>query len=317
MSSKASNPMAIRLLVAEDDAMSRRLIAKALTQAGYDVVAAANGREAWEILQKEDIRLVIADWMMPEMDGLELVRNIRERSLGSYIYTILLTSRGGKENIVSGLSAGADDYVTKPFDREELLVRIRAGERIVKLEAELEDKTRMLAHMALVDGLTGVANRRAFDEQLLRLTEHSRRFRHPFTLLLFDLDHFKGYNDSLGHEAGDQALKLVGGLLQASIRGSDMAFRYGGEEFVGLLPETDAAGGLIVAERVREAIQDSQIEHPRNAPFGVLTVSVGLSTYDGGTARSDELVRDADRCLYEAKRTGRNRVVAPVLVESP
>ncbi|MFN7966556.1 MAG: diguanylate cyclase [Acidobacteriota bacterium] len=302
--------MMIPLLIAEDDAMSRKLIAKALSQKGYDVVTAVNGREAWDILQTQDIRLVIADWMMPEMDGLELVNRIRARDTGPYVYTILLTSRGGKENIVSGLSAGADDYITKPFHRDELFVRIRAGERIIRLEAELEDKTRLLAHMALVDGLTGVPNRRSFDENLMRLGEHSRRFRHPFSVLMFDLDRFKGYNDTLGHEAGDQALKEVGRLLQSSIRGSDMAFRYGGEEFVCLLPETDVAGAMVVAERVRAAIESAAISHPQNPPSGVLTVSIGVAMSDGGPSRSEDVVGAADRCLYEAKRTGRNRIVA-------
>lgn len=305
----------MRLLIAEDDAVSRKLIGAALTKMGYDVVAVSDGRQAWETLEREDLRLVICDWMMPEMDGLQLIAKIRQRK-GPYIYTILLTSRGGKDDVINGLATGADDYVTKPFHRDELLVRLRAGERVLRLEAALEEKNRFLERMALVDALTGVGNRRCFDDQVRRVAEQSRRFHHPFSVVMLDLDRFKDYNDTLGHEAGDKALRRVGEITQQSIRISDMAFRYGGEEFVCLLPETDCAGAIVVAERVRQAIQAVALAHPRNEPFGVVTASLGVASFTGeGTPDCDELVRHADRALYAAKDRGRNCTISPLLPE--
>jgi two-component system chemotaxis response regulator CheY len=308
--------MAIRLLVAEDEVVSRRLIVAALTEAGFDVVAAENGREAWEIVQREDIRLVVADWMMPEMDGLELVRNIRARTDQPYVYTLLLTSRSEKQDIVSGLSSGADDYVTKPFDRDELFARIRAGERIIRLEQELELKNRQLADMAMVDGLTGVGNRRSFDENLHRIWTLSKRFARTFSVVMLDIDFFKRFNDSMGHEAGDEVLRRVAVAIQTSLRASDSVYRYGGEEFICLLPETDAAGVYVVAERVRQAIEALAIAH-HASPFGTITASVGVASSDRSGSPTCDLVRVADQNLYCSKHNGRNRVTAPGVVESP
>ena len=301
----------MRILIAEDEPISRRLLAAALKKMGHDVVGAENGRAAWETLQREDIRLVIADWEMPEMTGLELVRKLREEAADRYIYAILLTSRGLKQDIVLGLEAGADDYVTKPFDRDELMVRIKAGERVTRLEAELAERNEQLRRMALVDGLTGIANRRSFDEDFSRQREHAKRFSRAFSVVMIDIDHFKLYNDSLGHEAGDGALRAVAQLLAGALRVSDKVYRYGGEEFVCILPETDAQGAVVVAERLRGAIEGAKIPHAGNQPSGVVTISVGVASHGADAAAGDEeLLSRADQALYVAKSGGRNRVAA-------
>ncbi len=304
----------MRLLIADDDPVSRRLLARTVEEMGHEVIAVQDGFEAWTVLQQESIHLVIADWMMPEMDGLELVRRIRATTRDRYIYVILLTSRNERRDVIDGLAAGADDYIVKPFDREELLFRIRSGERVVRLEEALAERNRQLAMMALVDGLTGIGNRRSFDEQFHRTFSQSVRYHNPLSIVMVDIDHFKRYNDSLGHEAGDEALRRVARCLAAGIRASDAAFRYGGEEFVVLLPETHQDGARGVARRLVELVRREGIPHPENPPRGVVTISAGVSTYVPGTiVTENELLKAADDALYEAKREGRDRVVAATL----
>ncbi len=298
----------MRLLIAEDELISRRLLLSALTRMGHDVLVAEDGQAAWDILQREDIRLVVADWEMPRMDGLELVRRIRSMDDRGYIYTILLTSRGEKQDVVHGMESGADDYVTKPWDDGELMVRLKAGARVLDLYAELDHRNRQLQRMALVDGLTGIANRRAFDSEFQRLREQARRFWRSLSLIMVDIDRFKLYNDTLGHEAGDNALRAVAQLLQRDLRQVDTAYRYGGEEFVCLLPETEATGAMIVAERLRDGIVSARIAHPANPPLGIVTVSLGVATFDMRD-QGEDLVRHADAALYAAKAAGRNCVV--------
>jgi diguanylate cyclase (GGDEF)-like protein len=298
----------MRLLIAEDELISRRLLVSALARMGHDVLVAEDGQEAWEILQREDIRLVVADWEMPRMDGLELVRRIRAMTDRAYIYTILLTSRGEKQDVVHGMESGADDYVTKPWDDGELMVRLKAGARVLGLYSALDDRNRQLERMALVDGLTGIANRRAFDLEFQRLREQARRFWRALSVIMVDIDRFKLFNDTLGHEAGDNALRHVAQLLQRDLRQVDTAYRYGGEEFVCLLPETEATGALIVAERLREGVVRARIAHPGNPPLGIITVSLGVATFDMRD-QGEDLVRHADTALYAAKAAGRNCVV--------
>lgn len=293
----------MRILIADDESVSRRLLGAALTRMGHEVVSAENGRQAWELLENEPFRLVIADWEMPEMDGLELVQHIRSQvSPKRYVYIILLTSRGEKKDIVGGLDAGADDYLTKPFDAQELKVRIKTGQRIIDLETQLAEQSR-------TDQLTQIANRRAFEERLGWLCEQAGRYGRSFGVVMIDIDFFKKYNDSLGHEAGDDALRRVAQLLSGAVRKADQAFRYGGEEFVCLLPETPDSGGLIAAERLRAAVEEAKIPHPQN-PFGYVTISLGVATFvPGGGMPAEQMLGCADRALYEAKASGRNRVV--------
>ncbi|MBE3135512.1 MAG: diguanylate cyclase [Acidobacteria bacterium] len=299
----------MRILIAEDEPISRRMLVAVLRQMGHDVVATTDGREAWEVLQREDISLVIADWMMADMDGLELVRRIRAREADHYVYVIFLTSRTEKQDVVRGLDAGADDYVTKPFQRDELMVRIKGGLRVLGLERQLAERNQQMTLMAMMDGLTGIGNRRSFDEALERYHNQANRYGRMFSLAMIDIDFFKRYNDTFGHGAGDTVLRSIAQLLKHTARPSDLVFRYGGEEFVCLFPETDADGALAAAIRLHDAVATAGIPHPGNQPAGVVTVSVGLATFSPDPAHSAAaLLRSADDALFSAKRGGRNRV---------
>ena len=285
---------------------------------GHEPLPAADGIEAWDALCREDLRFVIADWEMPRMDGLELVqriRNKRDSESAPYVYVILLTSRTQKSDVIRGIDSGADDYITKPFDRGELMVRIRAGQRILQLEEKLAAQNRTLETMAMVDGLTNIPNRRAFDRAFRTLCGHSQRFHRPYSVLMVDIDHFKNYNDVLGHKAGDCALQTVAQVLAENIRTSDTAYRYGGEEFVCLLPETRSDGAHLVGNRLREMLVQAGLEHPGNAPFGVVTISIGIASYDpANPIPGEEVLRSADQALYKAKQSGRNQTI---LAEAP
>ena len=308
----------MRLLVAEDVAVSLRMLENFLRRVGHDVVSSENGKVAWEALRADpSIRLVIADWMMPEMDGLELTRKIRSTDSEHYTYVILLTSRGERQDKIDGLQAGADDYVIKPFDPEELTFRIRAGERVIRLEQELAGRGEQLRRLALLDELTGIGNRRAFDETYTRLVAQSQRYGSSLCLAMVDIDRFKDYNDGLGHEAGDQVLKQVAEILMGNIRTADLLFRYGGEEFVCLFPMTAPEGAAIVAERLRSKVEQARISHPANEPHRVVTISLGYSCYRPGAATPPEdLLRLADQALYRCKASGRNRILMYQLPQS-
>jgi diguanylate cyclase (GGDEF)-like protein len=301
----------MRILIADDELISRRMLAAALGQMGHEVVATSDGQAAWDVLQREEVSLVIADWMMAGTDGLELVRRIRACEFNHYVYFILLTSRAEKQDVVTGLEAGADDYITKPFDRAELTVRVNCGRRVIDLERQLAEKNRQMAQMARMDGLTGIGNRRSFDETLDQYHYHARRYRHTYSMAMIDIDFFKLYNDQFGHAAGDTVLRTVAQLLKDSARPSDLVFRYGGEEFVCLFPETNAEGACAAATRLHRAVVEAGIPHPGNQPAGVVTISVGVATSSAGSpAIAADVLRSADEALFEAKRGGRNRVAA-------
>lgn len=301
----------MRILVVEDEPVSRRLLAAAVARMGYDVVAAADGREAWDVLRAEQIGLVVTDWMMPEMDGLQLVRKIRGGELGRYVYVILLTSRSESRDAAEALGAGADDFVGKPWHRDELMARLTAGRRILDLQAALQEKNLLLERMTRVDGLTGIGNRRAFDEEYPRAFEAARRFQRFLSVAMLDIDRFKPYNDRFGHEAGDGALRAVATTIDETVRTADHSFRYGGEEFCCIFPETDEAGAIAAADRLRIAVERLAIPHPDNLPAGRVTISIGVATLRPPPAiGAEELLRAADQALYRAKGCGRNRTVA-------
>jgi two-component system cell cycle response regulator len=292
----------MRILIADDDAVSRRLLEALLTRQGYDVVAVSDGTEAWQVLQGQDPpRLAVLDWLMADMDGLEVCRRVRERPELGDVYVILLTSRGDQEHIVEGLQAGANDYVTKPFNRNELLARVRVGERMVGLQAELAVRVQELAALAMIDGLTGIANRRTFDARLEFECLRTSRFDSPLALIMLDLDHFKSFNDSYGHQAGDEVLKVMGRLLSSNSRNTDLVARYGGEEFAVILVNTDIDAAKEAAERLRARIESEPWSHR------LVTVSVGIASCDHGPVAVPELISHADRALYFSKKQGRNR----------
>lgn len=306
----------MKILIVEDDLVSRRLLQKIFNDWGHEVLTADNGQQAWEIIQNENIRFVIADWIMPVMDGVTLCRKIRASEIQGYVYFVLLTGKGKKEDIVEGLDAGADDYVTKPFDRGELRVRIRAGERILNLEKELTEKNIelqclnfKLEKLIRVDPLLDIGNRRSFYETMEKTHNRAYRYSHGYGVVMCDVDHFKAYNDTYGHIAGDQVLKSVSDALKFSLRTSDDIFRYGGEEIVIILPEQDIDKTLLVAERVRRDVEALAIEH-KGTSKGILTISCGIAAFDKDHKVDKwEIILDrADKALYAAKAAGRNKV---------
>lgn len=299
----------MRILVADDSPVMRRLLQVTLSSWGYDVILAEDGAAAWDCLQAGDAPpIAILDWMMPVHTGPEVCRMLRERKGPQYTYILLLTSKNHREDIVEGLGAGADDYIVKPFDKHELEVRIRAGRRIVELQTELIRVQEQLREQATRDALTGCWNR----AQILEILEHelhrSRREKRPLGLAMVDLDHFKDVNDTSGHVAGDIVLREVVRCMTASIRNYDAVGRYGGEEFLLVLPGCDEKNLLSQAERMRQALAELSI--PWDDVNLRVTASFGLSHADPLTwTDSDELINAADEALYEAKRSGRNKVV--------
>jgi two-component system, cell cycle response regulator len=298
----------VKVLIAEDDVVSRRFLEAMLTRWGYEVVVTRNGDEAWELLQRTDAPpLAILDWMMPGMDGVEVCRKVRQRGQEPYIYLLLLTTKGRKENIIEGLDAGADDYLTKPFDPHELQVRLRTGKRIMTLQAELIEAREALRVQAMHDPLTGIWNRRAILDVLGNELARSRREGLSLAVAIADIDHFKRINDTYGHLVGDTALCEAASRMRAQLRPYDAIGRYGGEEFLIVLPGCTSQDAFKLAERLRIGVS----QEPVSIPGGTIEVMCSL-----GVAASDmivvleptALIQAADSALYRAKAGGRNRV---------
>ena len=295
----------MKVLIAEDNLVSRRMLETFLRKWGYDIVITTNGREAWEVLQEPEApNLVISDWMMPDMDGLELCRRIREMERAEYINIIILKSKGKKEDVITGLEAGADDYLIKPFNQDELKYRVKIGERIIELE-------RRILRLASTDSLTEVLNRRAFMERMEQEINRSFRENLPLSLILADIDHFKSVNDRYGHQVGDLVLQRFVSKLTESSRPYDFVGRYGGEEFVICLPGSTDSQARTVAERMRKSVEDMKIMLPDSSQSVRITTSFGVVTLRLELEDNvDSLIGRADDALYKAKREGRNRVCA-------
>jgi two-component system cell cycle response regulator len=296
----------MKVLVVDDDAIARKIVAAAL-RPSYEVVVASGGGQALALLRGEDSpRLVVLDWMMPGLDGLGVCRAIRATHQEPYIYILLLTARDGGDDIVSGLDAGADDYVCKPCDVHELRARLRAGLRIIELQDQLIAAREALREQATHDHLTGVLNRGAILDLLAREAARSERTSSPVTVLMIDVDHFKDVNDMYGHMAGDTVLKEIAWRMRATIRSYDAIGRFGGEEFVVVAPGCDVNEARDLAERLRLCVAASAIKcGPKEV---AATVSIGVAST--GAAPASTLLRTADQSLYLAKSFGRNRVVA-------
>jgi two-component system, cell cycle response regulator len=307
----------MRVLIAEDDPVSRRLLQASLTKWGYEVNVCVDGLEAWEALQKEGApRLAILDWMMPGMDGVEVCRRVRWRGGEPYVYILLLTAKTQKEDVVAGMDAGADDYVTKPFDAHELKVRLRAGQRIINLQNELIGAREALRVQATHDALTGLMNRSTIFETLHRELSRAERSSNALGLAMIDLDNFKNVNDAFGHQAGDLVLKETAQRMVHILRAYDQIGRYGGEEFLAVLPDCDLPSAASAAERLRSGLAGQPIVLDNHQSL-VVTVSVGIfSTSENPQASLNELIRAADAALYRAKRKGRNRVEAGSVEET-
>jgi len=298
----------VKVLIAEDDVVSRRLLEATLTRWGYEVVVTRDGSEAWQALQLADAPpLAILDWMMPGMDGIEVCRKVRQRGQEPYIYLILLTTKSLKENIIEGLDAGADDYLTKPFNPAELQVRLRAGIRIITLQAELIKTREALRVQATHDPLTGIWNRRAILDMLTNELVRAQRAQDVVAVAIADLDHFKRINDAHGHTTGDAVLCEAATRMRASLRPYDALGRWGGEEFLLVLPGCTSHDAINLAERLRTNISRDTMSIA-GKQLGV-TSSLGIAATDIiATLDAICLIRAADTALYRAKARGRNRV---------
>ena len=308
----------MKALIAEDDAVSRMILQRAVQKLGHEVLAAEDGDTAWDLYCADpDVDVVISDWMMPGVDGLELCRRVRAEERGDdrgYTYFIFLTALGDREHLLQGLEAGADDYLSKPLDRDELEMRLTSALRVTDLHRrlafqnrELEELNRMLFEQSRADPLTLLGNRLRLREDLESLHGRAKRYGHTYAVVLCDVDHFKAYNDHYGHLAGDDALRRVAEAISTGLRGGDAAYRYGGEEFLMVLPEQEVGVAAEIADRLRRSVEALGIPHEANAPGGVVTISAGVAAL-AGSGDADDLLKEADAALYEAKRAGRNRV---------
>lgn len=298
----------MKLLIADDDAVSRKLLEGILKGWGHQVSVATNGNEAWQILQENDApRLAILDWMMPGMDGVQLCQSIRARPKQHYTYILLVTAKARKDEIIRGLEAGADDYLSKPYDPQELKARLISGRRILDLQEELIAAREAMSLHANRDHLTGAWNRRMIMEILERELNRSQREGCPLSVILVDLDHFKAVNDTYGHLAGDEVLRESVKRMDAAIRPYDLMGRWGGEEFLIVVPNINGESAQKLAERLRSRIAAEPVTAQDHTIS--ITASFGVVVYGGtGPVCSQTLLHDADLALYQAKEGGRNQV---------
>lgn len=310
----------MRVLIAEDDHASRLVLEAAVSDHGHETLVAEDGARAWEILEgTPHVDVVISDRMMPGVDGVELCRLIREREDGGrgYTYVILLSALGTRADVLAGIAAGADDYLTKPLDPHELQVRLLSASRVTTLHRRLDRQNQQmqalhddLHRLARRDALTGLGNRLLLEEDLAAVADRAARYGHGFCLVLCDVDDFKRYNDRFGHQRGDDLLRDLGALVGRHCRAGDTAYRYGGEEFLVLLPEQSVASGVVFADRLRRSVAAFAPSGP-GAPSRPVSLSLGVAASSSADGRKDveEVLREADLALYEAKRSGKNTVV--------
>lgn len=298
----------MRVLVADDD-IGARLVAQAVVEGlGHECMVASDGHSAWRLFGTYQPEILVTDWQMPGLDGLQLCRAIREAERDSYTYIVLVTSLARRADILAGMRAGADDYLVKPLDQLGLEACFLAARRVTSLHAELGLHRVALVDQARTDSLTGLYNRRKMSEHLKVLASLSQRYGRDYALAMCDVDAFKAYNDAYGHQAGDAALRAVAASLTEHAREGDGIYRYGGEEFLIILPEQDAATAATAVERLRAAVQRQGITHPAG-PAGVVTISAGISaSVQDNRVDQAELLKQADAALYWAKSHGRNRV---------
>jgi two-component system cell cycle response regulator len=296
----------VRILIAEDDPISRRLLEVTLGKWGYEVVSCPDGESAWDTLQQPDApSLAILDWMMPGMDGLQVCREVRQMMIEPYTYMLLLTAKSQKDDIIAGLEAGADDYLTKPFDASELRMRLRAGRRILDLQTELIFAREELRRQATHDSLTRLLNRAAVCGMLQGELRRAEREQLPLSIILADIDFFKRINDTYGHLAGDAVLREMSQCMKSVVRPYDGIGRYGGEEFLLVLPGCDNEGAVALAERLRECIE----LNPFALAEGMIPITLSLGVASNDIMQDMEgLIGAADAALYRAKNSGRNRV---------
>ena len=314
----------MRVLVAEDDPPSRLIHQMTVEKLGHECLVAEDGNAAWDILQSHEVDVVLSNWMMPGLDGIGLCRKVRGADRDAYTYFILLTALGEKEHLLEGMNAGADDYLTKPLDADDLQVRLISASRVTSLHRQLFEKTLGLQQLNLrlerlnvrlfeqarKDPLTQLGNRLQLREHMETMRGLVDRYEHGYCVTLLDIDFFKAYNDHYGHLAGDEVLVDVANTVAEHCRLGDTAYRYGGEEFLIVLPEQSPESATLAADRMRLAVKDLLIPHEAKTPPGTLTISGGVATLLPGQGKDlDALLREADLALYRAKRSGRDRIV--------
>jgi diguanylate cyclase (GGDEF)-like protein len=307
----------MKILIVDDSPTPRLLLKRELEGLGHECLVAEDGVQGWEAFQGSGVDVVISDWMMPGMDGDEFCRRVRSDESAPYAYFILLTSLDDRKHVVAGMEAGADDYLTKPFEDEALATRLIAASRVTELhrtltaqQAELERLNAGLFDDSRRDSLTALGNRRRQDEDLEMLAARGDRYGQSFCVALFDVDRFKAFNDTAGHLAGDEVLQSVAASLVDQSRRGDAVYRYGGEELLVVFPDQTIETAEIAAERMREAVEALAIPHPGLEPGGVVTVSAGVAYFEGDHGEDVAgLLERADAALYQAKEAGRNRVV--------
>jgi len=299
----------MQALVVDDSAVYRKLIGDHLRSWGFGVTLAESGSEAWRILEQPNApKLVLLDWVLPDLDGIELCQRIRQAGSSSpYTYIILLTSKEGRQNMLQAMQAGADDYLVKPFDELELKARLLVGKRILDLQEELVSARESMRHAATHDSLTGLTNRAEILAMLERELERARRERKPVAVILCDVDHFKNVNDTLGHLFGDEALREIGRRLRTQLRVYDGVGRYGGEEFLMVLPSCDLPNALLRADGLREIIAKTPVVCSGEERLITMSMGVAVSACEGKN-EVEMLLNQADAGLYKAKENGRNRI---------
>ena len=299
----------MKILIAEDDPVSRRLLESLLLKWGYEVIAVSNGREALQCLLAENApRLALLDWAMPALDGVELCRNIRARETLHYVYSILITAKSRKEDLILGMEAGADDYIVKPYDPDELRVRLRAARRILDLQDTLLQKQEQLKSLATHDPLTGLLNHVAILDILENELDRSSRGDNPVSVIMADIDHFKGVNDTWGHIAGDAVLRGVSAIIIRSMRKYDSPGRYGGEEFLCVIPGCGLKEALGIARRINATVAEKPFDTSEGMISTTISLGVAISGAQWKKVSGEELVHLADQAMYRAKDNGRNRV---------
>jgi two-component system, cell cycle response regulator len=297
----------MRVLVAEDSAVYQKLLLDCLCDWGFQSIPVKDGTQAWDLLQAADSpKLALLDWVLPGMDGAELCRRLRKLQSRPYVYAILLTAKDSKDELIEGLEAGADDYLTKPFDTQELRVRLQTGFRLVRLQEKLIATQAALRELASHDSLTGIWNRREIFNFLNRELLRAKREGNSVGIIMADVDFFKRVNDTMGHPAGDKVLSEIAGRLRSSLRAYDGIGRYGGEEFLLVLPACDFAAVRERAEQLRVAVAGSAVLSLESAVQ--ITVSMGVAVAENGETSTESLLEMADAALYNAKQKGRNRV---------
>jgi two-component system cell cycle response regulator len=305
-----------QVLVVDDSAVSRKLVEHALEPSGHTLLFAKSGAEALELFRRHAPSIIVTDWMMPDFSGLELCQKIRAEDQREYTYIIVLSAKSEKDNVVKGLAAGADDYLTKPFDAGELLARIGVGYRTVELHREIDAKNRLLEALAHTDSMTDLPNRRAIEDWAGRQLRGAARHGFPFWVVLADLDSFKEVNDNSGHDAGDVVLKRFSEVLKGNTRASDICGRMGGDEFLLVITHVEKLYIEATINRLREEWAGCKFEFAGKRVS--LTASFGIAGFCGtGAPTFQALVAQADKALYAAKRAGGNRVEVSVAVEVP